>query len=191
VSRDRAPLAPGAQGLDYGLDLAGAGMSGVRVAALPLPRSIAIYPEDNPHRDEIPHEDGMRSQRSGRSSATVDEMTMQMQKTAADESRLRHEFWKKLKRVALKLPFVEDLLAAYYCAFDRDTPMQVKAALVGAIGYFLLPADFVPDLMPMLGFTDDAAVLATAIRMVATHLRPEHREAARRALARGLAEDEG
>jgi uncharacterized membrane protein YkvA (DUF1232 family) len=44
--------------------------------------------------------------------------------------------------------------------------------------------------MPILGFTDDAAVLAAAIKLVANHIRPEHREAARRALARGLA-DEG
>jgi uncharacterized membrane protein YkvA (DUF1232 family) len=38
----------------------------------------------------------------------------------------------------------------------------------------------------MLGFADDAAILATALRMVASHLRPEHREAAKRALAKGL-----
>ena len=106
----------------------------------------------------------------------------------ADESRLRDEFWRKLKRVAAKLPFVEDLLAAYYCAFDRDTPLQVKAALIGALGYFLMPADMMPDVLPLLGFTDDAAVLGAALRMVAVHLRPEHREAARQAVARGLEE---
>jgi uncharacterized membrane protein YkvA (DUF1232 family) len=64
----------------------------------------------------------------------------------------------------------------------------VKAALVAALGYFLLPADMMPDFMPLLGFTDDAAVLAGALRMVAVHLRPEHREAARRAVQRGLEE---
>jgi uncharacterized membrane protein YkvA (DUF1232 family) len=106
----------------------------------------------------------------------------------ADEGRLRRQFWIKLKRVAAKLPFVEDLLAAYYCAFDRETPLQVKAALVGAIGYFLLPIDALPDVLPLLGFTDDAAVLATALRMIAVHMRPEHREAARQAIQRGLEE---
>lgn len=107
---------------------------------------------------------------------------------APDEARIRREFWLKLKRVAASLPFAEDLLAAYYCAFDRETPVQVKAALVGAIGYFLMPADMLPDLVPLLGFTDDAAVLAAALRTVAMHMRPEHREAARRALQRGLEE---
>jgi len=108
---------------------------------------------------------------------------------AGDPARVRREFWAKLKRVATKLPFVEDLLAAYYCAFDRQTPRHVQAALLGALAYFILPFDVVPDLMPVLGFTDDAAVLATAIRMVASHIKPEHREAARAALKRGLEND--
>ena len=46
----------------------------------------------------------------------------------------------------------------------------------------------IPDMIPVLGFTDDAAVLATALRMVATHIRPEHRAAARQAIERGLAD---
>src|SRR5262245_12547946 len=103
-----------------------------------------------------------------------------------DEATVRRGFWSKLRRVAAGLPFAEDLLAAYYCAFDRDTPLQVKAALLAALAYFVLPIDMVPDVLPLLGFADDAAVLATAIRMVAAHLRPEHRDAARRAIAREL-----
>lgn len=106
----------------------------------------------------------------------------------AGETSIRRAFWRKAKRVAAALPFTEDLLAAYYCAFDRDTPIQVKAALIGAIAYFVLPFDAVGDMLPLVGFADDAAVLATALRMVATHLRPEHREAARQAIARGLEE---
>ena len=103
---------------------------------------------------------------------------------ARDEDTVRRGFWRKARKFASGLPFAEDLLAAYYCAFDRDTPMQVKAALLGALAYFVLPFDVIPDVMPILGFADDAAVLATAVRLVASHLRPEHREAARRAMAR-------
>ena len=103
---------------------------------------------------------------------------------ARDEETVRRGFRRKARKLAARLPFAEDLLAAWYCAFDRDTPMQVKAALLGALAYFVLPFDMVPDMMPMLGFADDAAVLATALRLVASHLRPEHREAAKRALAR-------
>jgi uncharacterized membrane protein YkvA (DUF1232 family) len=105
---------------------------------------------------------------------------------AKDPESLRRRFWIKLKKVAGKLPFAEDLLAAYYCAFDRQTPRHVQAALLGAIAYFILPFDFIPDMLPVLGFTDDAAVLATAIRLVSAHILPEHREAARAALKRGI-----
>jgi uncharacterized membrane protein YkvA (DUF1232 family) len=105
---------------------------------------------------------------------------------AEDRDTLRKRFWLKLKQVAAKLPFLEDLLAAYYCAFDKETPRHVQAALLGAIAYFILPFDFIPDMLPVLGYTDDAAVLATAIRLVASHITDDHREAARAALKRGL-----
>ncbi len=107
---------------------------------------------------------------------------------AKDRESLRRRFWIKLRRVAGRLPFAEELLAAYYCAFDRQTPRHVQAALLGAIAYFIIPFDFVTDVLPVLGFTDDAAVLATAIRMVATHITGEHRDAARAALQRGVDE---
>jgi uncharacterized membrane protein YkvA (DUF1232 family) len=101
---------------------------------------------------------------------------------ARDRESVRRRFWIKLKRVIARLPFAEDLLAAYYCAFDRKTPRHVQAALLGAIAYFILPFDFIPDMLP--------AVLATAIRMVATHITPEHRDAARAALKRGIGNGE-
>jgi uncharacterized membrane protein YkvA (DUF1232 family) len=105
---------------------------------------------------------------------------------ARDDDTVRRGFWIKVKRFGAALPFVEDLLAAYYCAFDRDTPFQVKAALLGALAYFVLPFDAIPDVLPMIGFTDDAAVLATAIRLVTSHITPLHRAAARAVLTRGL-----
>ena len=107
---------------------------------------------------------------------------------ARDTATVRRQFWGKARRLAAQLPFAEDLVTAYYCAFDHTTPMQVKAALVGALAYFVLPTDIIPDLLPALGFADDAAVLAAALRMVANHIRPEHRAAAREALARGMEE---
>jgi uncharacterized membrane protein YkvA (DUF1232 family) len=101
-----------------------------------------------------------------------------------DGSAMSRSFWRKLRRVAASIPFTEDLLAAYYCAFDRDTPLPVKATLLGALAYFVLPLDAIPDVLPVIGFTDDAAVLATAIKLVASHIRPAYREAARNALAK-------
>lgn len=110
------------------------------------------------------------------------------EKLAKDPERVRKNFWIKIKRVVAKLPFAEDLLAAYYCAFDRQTPRHVQATLLGALAYFILPFDFIPDMLPILGFTDDAAILATALRIVSSHITPEHREAAKAALLLGLEE---
>jgi len=104
-------------------------------------------------------------------------------KAAADERTVRAGFWPKLARLAGKLPFAEDLLAAYYCAFDQNTPSQVRFILLGALAYFVMPIDVVPDLLPRFGFADDAAILAAALKAVSDAIRPEHREAARRALA--------
>jgi uncharacterized membrane protein YkvA (DUF1232 family) len=103
--------------------------------------------------------------------------------TEDDDGALRRSFWRKLGQVGAQLPFAEDLLAAYYCAFDHATPLQVKATLVGAIAYFVLPFDAIPDMLPVIGFTDDAAVLAIAINLVGAHILPVHRQLAREKLA--------
>ncbi len=100
----------------------------------------------------------------------------------SQDSTLRRDFWRKLRAVLAHIPFAEDLLAAYYCAFDRNTPAQVKITLLAAIAYFVLPFDAIPDMRPVIGFTDDAAVLAAAIKLVANHITPEHRQAAREKL---------
>jgi uncharacterized membrane protein YkvA (DUF1232 family) len=103
---------------------------------------------------------------------------------AANEGALRRKIWRRLLREAANLPFAEQLLTAHYCAFDRQTPLYVKAVLVGAILYFVVPDHLIPKYVSLIGFADDAAVLATAFKAVSSHIRPEHREAARRTLAR-------
>ena len=103
---------------------------------------------------------------------------------ADDETLVRRSFWRKCRRVAAQLPFARELLAGYYCAFDRDTPLHVKTALVGTLAYFVLPADLVPDFLPGLGYADDAASLAATLRLVAAHILPVHRDAADAALER-------
>ena len=104
--------------------------------------------------------------------------------SADDETLVKRSFWRKCQRVAARLPFAEDLVAAYYCAFDRKTPLYVKTALIGTLAYFVLPTDVVPDFLPALGYTDDAASLAATLRLVASHILPEHRDAAAQALER-------
>ena len=105
-----------------------------------------------------------------------------MRAAARDEEGLKRRFWDKLKRVAGKIPFTEDLVAAFYCATDPKTPSRVKLILLGAIAYFIMPLDAVSDLLPLLGFADDAAVLAAAITQVAGSITEEHRAKARESL---------
>lgn len=99
-----------------------------------------------------------------------------------DEASVRAGFWDKLKANASYVPFAEDAIAAYYAAFDRETPLKVRATLLAALAYFVLPFDFIPDFLPFLGFSDDAAVLMGAMKLIAGSIRPHHRAAAREAL---------
>ncbi|MGB0681103.1 MAG: YkvA family protein [Magnetovibrionaceae bacterium] len=92
-------------------------------------------------------------------------------------------FWEKIKGLSRKLPFAEDAVTAWYCATDPTTPTAAKALLVGALAYFVLPTDAVPDFIAALGFTDDAAVFYAALRTLGQNVRPEHRDQARKALA--------
>jgi len=112
---------------------------------------------------------------------TEDEMAA-IRKSLRDEARFGAEFLGRLKRVAKRIPFAEDVLAAWICTRDPATPRRVRLTLLAAIGYFVLPIDAIPDILPFLGFTDDAAVLAAALAAVAGSITPGHREEARRVL---------
>ena len=101
---------------------------------------------------------------------------------ARNERIVREGFWQKLLRFAGKVPFSDDAAAAYFCATDPATPSKVKGILLAALAYFVMPFDVIPDFIAGLGFTDDAAVLAMAIGLVAKHITPEHRAKARAAL---------
>lgn len=96
-----------------------------------------------------------------------------------DEGLLRERFVDKAKRTLGRVPFLEEASAAYYCALDPKTPRHVKAVLIGALAYFIMPVDMVPDFLAVFGFTDDAAVFWAAWRTVAAHVDESHRERAR------------
>lgn len=101
---------------------------------------------------------------------------------ARNERIVRDGFWRKLRRALGRIPFAEDAVAAFYCAMDSATPLHARAIMLAALAYFVLPIDLVPDALTVIGFTDDATVLATAIAVAGAHIRPEHRAKAKRAL---------
>jgi uncharacterized membrane protein YkvA (DUF1232 family) len=105
-----------------------------------------------------------------------------IRRSMQDERRLGLAVLALIKRFAKRIPFAADALSAWYCATDAATPTRVKGVLLAALAYFILPFDVIPDIIPILGFTDDAAVLAAAITAVAGSITDEHRMRARQLL---------
>jgi uncharacterized membrane protein YkvA (DUF1232 family) len=100
----------------------------------------------------------------------------------AQERKVRRGFWGALRKAARQIPFSEELVAAYYCATDSNTPTRVRAVLLGALAYFVLPIDAIPDIMAGIGYADDASILLATLGIVRAHITPAHRAAARDAL---------
>ena len=61
--------------------------------------------------------------------------------------------------------------------------VRVRAVLLGALAYFIMPFDAMPDFLAGIGFSDDITVLVAAIALVRSHITAAHREAAKRALS--------
>ena len=99
------------------------------------------------------------------------------------EQKVRDRFWDVFARAAAQIPFAEDLVAAWYCALDEKTPRRTKAILLGALAYFIMPLDTVPDFLAVIGFSDDIAVLGMALAAIRSSLTDAHKAAARKALA--------
>lgn len=99
-----------------------------------------------------------------------------------DETGILVEVLAMMRRLGRILPFGEDVLAAWHCVRDPATSPRVKFILLGALAYLVLPLDAVPDFVPLMGFTDDAAMLAAAVHAVRGAISPEHREKARETL---------
>ena len=99
-----------------------------------------------------------------------------------DEAKLSRGFWPAVRRAARQIPFMHDVVAAYFCATDPKTPLRVRAALFAPLLYFVAPLDAVPDLIPLIGFGDDAAILLGVIKLLSDHITPAHRARAEAAL---------
>ena len=99
------------------------------------------------------------------------------------EANVLRDFFATARRAARHIPFMDEVVAAYYCALDPKTPIRPKGVLLAALAYFVLPLDFIPDFLIGFGFSDDLAVLTAAIASIRSHIKPEHRKRAEQALA--------
>ena len=88
--------------------------------------------------------------------------------------KVERRFWPTLKRAMRQLPFSRDVVAAYYCALDPATPTRTRGILIGALAYFVMPFDVVPDLLAMVGFSDDIAVLTAAFAAISGQIKDRH-----------------
>ena len=95
---------------------------------------------------------------------------------------MEQEFWPRLLKLVGRIPFAEDLAAAYFCVIDPTTPGRVRGVVLAALAWFVLPASVMPEFLLVLGFTDEIAVAAIVARMIRKHLQPRHYMRARAVL---------
>lgn len=80
-------------------------------------------------------------------------------------------FWSVVAKVSPSLACTA--LELYYVMKEDSTPLGAKATIVAALGYLICPIDLIPDVIPILGFTDDAGALALAYKKVKDYVTPE------------------
>lgn len=109
---------------------------------------------------------------------------MENKSDSFDKQYKESSFWEKIKGYAITAgkEVIEKALTLYYCLIDSDTPVWAKTVIVSALGYFIAPLDAIPDLTPVAGYSDDLGALASALAIVAAHVKPEHKERAREKL---------
>ncbi len=80
--------------------------------------------------------------------------------------------WTKVKKFAKQAGYevIEKALWLYYAAQDPETPVWAKSTIYGALAYFIMPFDAIPDILPGVGYTDDLGVLAGAVLTVSAYV---------------------
>lgn len=101
-----------------------------------------------------------------------------------NEVRVEKGFWPKIRRTAARIPFARQVISVYYSARDPETPTAAKGIMLGALAYFVLPIDAIPDIFAGIGFTDDAAVIAALIATLGVNIKRRHKDQADAALER-------
>ena len=91
-----------------------------------------------------------------------------------NEEYVQKNFWDKIKKNSSKIPFVNDVVAMYYCLLDKETPLPIKVSIITALAYFISPIDAIPDIMVGVGYADDAGVVATTLALIQAHVTTKH-----------------
>jgi uncharacterized membrane protein YkvA (DUF1232 family) len=89
-----------------------------------------------------------------------------------EDPSVGHAFWDKLARYAKSAGrvVVERALRLYYASQDPATPPWARRAIYAGLAYFILPLDLIPDFVPVVGYSDDAATLLMTLAFVSTYV---------------------
>lgn len=85
---------------------------------------------------------------------------------------------KAMKRATSRIPFVDDVLAMYYCAIDPKTPAKIRLVIGATLLYLVMPIDAIPDFLALVGYTDDITALMVLVKLVSSHVTDAHRQKA-------------
>lgn len=73
----------------------------------------------------------------------------------------------------------QKILTLYYMIQEGQITSKEKLLLLGALGYFILPIDLIPDFpFPLIGFTDDLAVVTIVMKILSKYITPEIKQKA-------------
>lgn len=87
-----------------------------------------------------------------------------------------------MMRATSRIPFIDDVLAMYYCAVDPNTPRKIRIVIGGTLLYLVMPLDIIPDFLALVGYTDDISALMILLKFVSSHVTESHREHAKKSL---------
>jgi len=96
----------------------------------------------------------------------------------ANKEKVVRDFVTKIKANLAKITFLRDAVAMYRASIDSDVALTNKAVFFAALAYFIMPLDAIPDVIPVLGFTDDAAMIAGAVKSMGSVITDKHRQEA-------------
>lgn len=74
-------------------------------------------------------------------------------------------------KILSKIPLLVSLLKSYWKKEYRDIPVKSIVAVISALLYWLLPADAIPDMIPGIGYIDDASVIAFCLKLISDDLK--------------------
>ena len=103
------------------------------------------------------------------------------------ESGLWDKIRKNIAKIGVKV--IYQALLLYYVAQSPNCPSKIKAGIIGALGYLISPIDLIPDIMPGIGYADDAAAIATAVALAQIYITDEIKAQAKAKIADLLGED--